>query len=337
MLPVHYQMAIAAIGIIWILYVLIRNRHKPVHNGGKPTFTTSSVSVNPSSIRFAVQNSTTNLELDPTGTSVANIVVDNRGTNTDEIHVSGDIPLVGPGSDIRYSDDIHKSKTQRIPTISPDAVGGGGGEKIVVADHVMASFYQKLADPASYGIWSLVQQYCASRGGEPALNMAKSYLGNHPLEFHVVYDTNEFPVGILEQHFFAVPRGQAGKTALETNIEIGGFFIHMPYSFFARSIILRLQAKSAKDDRGEFFEKGILQLEETWSRRQRLEIPLSMFTPLNPFDQDPAVFFFLLDPVLITPYYPIALRIYFPGGTPRISAPVRARLEVPGLRAYLPL
>lgn len=234
-----------------------------------------------------------------------------------DIQISGPIPIIG-------KEDVHQSKTQPIPKVTLE------GEKIVVSDHVLFSFYQKLTDPKAYDIAKL----CRTRrqGYQPYnvdnLDYAISVASFEP---HVAYDTTRISIGVSELSYFRIPSGQAGKTQVDTNTYVGGVLVFQPFQFFWKAIVLRFMGEVKKLDRQLVLERGLFRLVDGMTSRMRLDLPLSMFAPLNPFDTDPKAFFHLSGEFMLCGHDYIDAGIYFPNGVAP-SEEITLRVEIPGIR-----
>jgi len=252
----------------------------------------------------------------------AELVLDTRPpADPDDIQISGDIPLVG-------SEDIHQSKTQPIPMIVP-----GGGEKIIVSDHVLFSFYQKLADPKSYDIRRLIGDKIQFRYGigSQRIGDVSGVIEAARFEPYIPYDTMTIPNKTTEACLFMVPCGQGGKTQAQTNLQCGGVLVFQPHLFIFKTFVLRFMGDSPREDRNRVLEQGVLRMVDG-GYRNVLETSLAMFAPLNPFDPDPKAFFLLGSEILIGGYDYDRWDMVFPRGLQGLSKEVTVRIELPGIR-----
>lgn len=243
--------------------------------------------------------------------------------DTQEIHVSGDIPVAGPGN------DLHNQKTERMPLAVP-----GADPK----DHILLTFYERVGDPKNYDLKAIA--YELSEPGRRGKVKFPITIGP-PMELHVVYDTEPISVhngwAVPNQLSFLVsPLGQRNvcgqpKTKLETNLVMGACPIpsSFPFRIFAfKTTVLRLTGE--KEDIEKILAAGLL----TYVKHNDHAVffPLANASPLNPFDKEPRVFFVAHETISIRSNHMLQAVLEFPRSV-ALSKEVTVRLEMPGIMA----
>jgi hypothetical protein len=241
-----------------------------------------------------------------------------KPVDPDDIQISGPIPIIG-------TEDVSHSKTQPIPVVG---VVGGGKEvetKVLqVQDHILESFYRKLADPKSYDWKDLPDDFRNSFGADVM----------PVFEPHIIYDTGNIMPMLSEMRYFEIPHGSCGKTLLETNVNVGGALsssLLLGYgSFVHKTTVIRFIGDAKKEDIRQVLEGGVYEYIDSYSHIRGVLCPLSTFAPLNPFDPEPKVFFLVHKTILAREYGYVDVAVRFPRGLGPIGL-FSLRIEFPGL------
>ena len=237
-----------------------------------------------------------------------------KPVDPDDIQISGPIPLADDA-------DVSQSKTQPIPVVSGGGTPAPETKILQVQDHILESFYRKIADPKSYD-WTRLPDEFRMRFGINAMPLFEPY---------VVYDTGSITPNLIEMTYFMVPMGQAGKTALETNLLVGGVFCMTPQGDFAfKTTVIRFTGDAKKEDIKKVMESGVYDFMDGATNTRPIQSPLSTFVPLNPFDQEPKVFFLAHKDVFLREHHWVHAFIRFPRGLGPIGL-FELKIEIPGI------
>lgn len=237
-----------------------------------------------------------------------------KPVDPNDIQISGPIPIIGS------EEDVSQSKTQPIPVLSGEA---SETKVLQIQDHILESFYRKLADPKTYD-WSCIPEDARIR-----FNPSRGII----FEPYVPYDTNDIAPKLVEMMYFMIPMGQCGKTQLETNLQMGSCLSYAPMGDFAhQTTVIRFIGNASKDDIKNVLESGLYELLDCSTHMLAVQSPLSSFVPLNPFDQDPKVFFLTHKTVFVREYHCVNGFVRFPHGLGPPMGLFKLKIELPGLK-----
>jgi hypothetical protein len=235
-----------------------------------------------------------------------------KPVDPDDIQISGPIPII-------TEEDVSQSKTQPIPVVTE---GAASETKILqVQDHILESFYRKISDPKSYD-WNDLPDDFRARFGINAMPMFGAY---------AAYDTGKITPNLTEVTYFMIPIGQAGKTALETNLMVGGVIVLSPHTGFVfKTTVIRFTGDVKKEDIKRVLEGGVYEFMDGSTHTRPIQSPLSTFVPLNPFDQEPKVFFLVHKDVFLRDYSWAHASVLFPRGLGPVGL-FELKIELPGI------
>jgi len=181
---------------------------------------------------------------------------------------------------------------------------------IVVDDPTTLGFFRKVYDPAAYATPEISAEAMMKMG----------------FVSKVFYDTMTFS-STQDVSYFAVPRGQGGKTELDTNLNVGGQLTYGNQVFVFSTMIFRFIL-------GEFpacsqvWQKGFLSFENYNVRM--IGCPVSSMGPLYPRSEVRGIFFWVDRVVWQFPNDLFMGRLSFPAGLDMLP-PVKIRIELHGL------
>jgi len=181
---------------------------------------------------------------------------------------------------------------------------------IVVDDPTALGFFRKVYDPAAYATPEISAEAMVKMGFAPK----------------VFYDTETFST-TQEISYFAVPRGQGGKTELETNLDVGGQLTFGNQVFVFSTVIFRFVVGESPAC-SQVWQKGFLSFEKYNSRI--IGCPVSSMGPLYPRSEVRGIFFWVDRVVWQFPNDWFMGRLYFPAGLD-IRDTVKIRIELYGL------
>ena len=216
------------------------------------------------------------------------------------------------------------------------ASGSGGGRSLNSIDYdegtrarqidTMAfGFYRDLSDYRTYDFESAV----STDGGKYSASDFGRFL---PMTY---YDTwSVMPQPTFMAKFFEEPVGKNWKGELETNLPAACTFAYDPDVFFSQMTILRLFpiAGPLEPNLGRaFLQSGVFEI--AIGGKPAVQVPLTSFSPINPYAEDPTAFF-LVGPLIAYTTYDATFEMRFPRN--RYIGPgglYKVRLELVGLKA----